>query len=117
MHERGGCLLNATLTEMDENECRDFLFLATDPDVNDYSDCDCFVTVVLSYGINGAIMCCEGETDKLIPVEDVIGQFTADKCPSLAMKPKLFFMQVKSLSLTLSLSASKTIIIYYIYIK
>ena len=26
MHERGGCLLNATLTEMDVNECRDFVF-------------------------------------------------------------------------------------------
>ena len=74
--------------------------------MNDYSDCDCFVMVVLSYGINGAIMCCEGETDKLIPVEDVIGQFTADKCPSLAMKPKLFFMQVKYLSLSLFLSLS-----------
>ena len=83
-----------------------FFFVATNPDVNDYSDCDCFVMVVLSYGINGAIMCCEGETDRLIPVEDVIGQFTADKCPSLAMKPKLFFMQVKYLSLTISLSLS-----------
>lgn len=67
---------------------------ATNPELNDYSDYDCFVMVVLSYGIDGAIMCPDGSTDKLVPVEKVIEPFKADKCPSLALKPKLFFMQL-----------------------
>lgn len=44
-------------------------FVVTDSVLNDYSDCDCFVMVVFSYGIDGVVMCCEGETDKLILVE------------------------------------------------
>ncbi|XP_061179990.1 caspase-7-like [Saccostrea echinata] len=67
---------------------------ATNPALNDYSDYDCFVLVVLSYGIDGAVMCPDSTTDKLIPVEQIIEPFKADKCPSLAMKPKLFFMQL-----------------------
>lgn len=91
---RSGGQKEMLINDVSSTQLMDIIKDATDPTLNDYSDCDCFVMVILSYGIDGAVMCCEGETDKLIPVEQIISQFQADKCPSLAMKPKLFFMQL-----------------------
>lgn len=91
---RSGGQKEILINDVSSSQLMDIIKDARDPALNDYSDCDCFVMVILSYGIDGAVMCCEGETDKLIPVEQIISQFQADKCPSLAMKPKLFFMQL-----------------------
>lgn len=92
--QRSGGQKEMLISNVSSSQLMDIVKDATDPSLNDYSDCDCFVMVILSYGIDGAVMCCEGETDKLIPVEQIISQFQADKCPSLALKPKLFFMQL-----------------------
>ncbi|XP_048756176.2 caspase-3-like isoform X2 [Ostrea edulis] len=85
---------NMVVNDVSSKRLEELIQDVTNPALNDFSDCDCFLMVVLSYGIDGSIMCCEGERDKLIPVEEVVAQFKADKCPSLAMKPKLFFMQL-----------------------
>ncbi|XP_033762013.1 caspase-7-like [Pecten maximus] len=65
----------------------------TDPSLNDHSDYDCFACVILSYGLEGAVVC-PGETeDVYLEINSILEHFTPQKCPSLAMKPKLFFIQ------------------------
>ena len=56
----------------------------------DHNNGDCFVLVVLSHGSDGYLYAKDG----LYSRESLWTQFTADKCPSLAGKPKLFFIQV-----------------------
>ncbi|GFG28539.1 hypothetical protein Cfor_05804, partial [Coptotermes formosanus] len=56
----------------------------------DHSDCDCFVLAVLSHGERGIIY----SRDTFYKPEALWTPFTADKCPTLAGKPKLFFLQV-----------------------
>jgi len=58
---------------------------------SDHSDCDCFLLVVLSHGEMGTI---HARNTPYKP-ENLWMPFTADKCPTLAGKPKLFFLQVK----------------------
>ncbi|OWF39969.1 cell death protein 3-like [Mizuhopecten yessoensis] len=66
---------------------------ATNPLLNDHSDFDCFVCVILSYGVAGAVVC-PGETeDVFVEINSILEHFTPQQCPSLAMKPKLFFIQ------------------------
>jgi hypothetical protein len=57
----------------------------------DHSDCDCFLLAVLSHGEMGFIY----SRDAPYKPESLWKPFTADKCPTLAGKPKLFFFQVK----------------------
>jgi caspase-like apoptosis-related cysteine protease len=64
------------------------LFLAAQ---SDHLDCDCFVLAVLSHGEMGIIYA----RDTAYKPEALWTPFTGDKCPSLAGKPKLFFLQVK----------------------
>lgn len=54
-----------------------------------YSDCDCLVVCVLSHGEQGMIW----GRDQRYPVDELYRHFTGEKCPSLAGKPKLFFIQ------------------------
>ena len=54
----------------------------------DHSMCDCVVVAILSHGKNGQIIGTDGE---LVPVEELTGYFQSS--PSLAGKPKLFFLQ------------------------
>jgi caspase-like apoptosis-related cysteine protease len=56
----------------------------------DHSDCDCFLLAVLSHGEMGFIY----SRDTPYKPESLWKPFTADKCPTLAGKPKLFFFQV-----------------------
>jgi hypothetical protein len=58
---------------------------------NDHSDCDCFLLAVLSHGEMGIIY----SRETAYKPESLWTPFTADKCPTLAGKPKLFFLQVK----------------------
>uniref|UniRef100_A0A1B6DZR3 Caspase-1 n=1 Tax=Clastoptera arizonana TaxID=38151 RepID=A0A1B6DZR3_9HEMI len=55
----------------------------------DHTDCDCLLMAVLSHGEQGILYA------KNVPYKnDVLWmRFTADKCPTLAGKPKLFFIQ------------------------
>lgn len=57
----------------------------------DHSENDCLAMVVLSHGINSTFVYAK---DNPYPVEVLWSSFTADKCPTLAGKPKLFFVQV-----------------------
>lgn len=57
---------------------------------DDHTDNDCIAMVVLSHGINSSLIYAK---DNPYPVEYLWSSFTADACPSLAGKPKLFFVQ------------------------
>jgi len=59
----------------------------------DNSDADCFVCVILSHGEDGVIY----GTNGTLKLHSLIEMFKGDYCPSLAGKPKLFFIQVNSL--------------------
>ena len=56
----------------------------------DHSRCDCFVTIILSHGNMGTIYA----YDAPYPTQKLWEPFTADRAPTLAGKPKLFFIQV-----------------------
>ncbi|XP_062142143.1 caspase-like [Drosophila sulfurigaster albostrigata] len=55
----------------------------------DHSEYDCVWIAILSHGKNGYIHA----RDALYSVEDIWRPFAEDKCPTLAGKPKLFFIQ------------------------
>ena len=54
---------------------------------------DCFVMILLSHGNSGTIYA----YDAPYPTQKLWEPFTADRAPSLAGKPKFFFMQVKNI--------------------
>nr|XP_033802324.1 caspase-8-like isoform X2 [Geotrypetes seraphini] len=56
----------------------------------DYTNHDCFVCCILSHGESGQIT---GTDENNIPICKITSHFTAVNCPSLADKPKLFFIQ------------------------
>ncbi|CAL8096745.1 unnamed protein product [Orchesella dallaii] len=55
----------------------------------DHSDSDCLLIVVLSHGEKNKIYCSDSEYKP----EMLWDSFTADVCPTLAGKPKIFFIQ------------------------
>ncbi|XP_049568274.1 caspase-10 isoform X2 [Orcinus orca] len=55
-----------------------------------HADGDCFVFCVLTHGKFGAVYSSDGN---LIPIRQIMSHFTAQQCPALAHKPKLFFIQ------------------------
>jgi len=57
--------------------------------MEDHSDADCILVTVLSHGELGILYA----SDHPFKPENLWTHFTADKCPSLAGKPKLFFIQ------------------------
>ncbi len=57
----------------------------------DHSNFDALIIVLLSHGEKGDLICTtDGGTIRL---EQITALFTADRCPTLAGKPKLFFIQ------------------------
>lgn len=56
----------------------------------DHKNNDCFVLAILSHGEEGYIW----GTDAMIYINDLIDLFKGTTCPSLAGKPKIFFIQV-----------------------
>lgn len=56
----------------------------------DHSQMDCVVCCVLSHGLEGSVYGVDGRTVKL---RELIEPFDGSRCPSLAKKPKLFFIQ------------------------
>ena len=56
----------------------------------DHTDFDCFVCCLLSHGANGGIY---GTDSMLVEIKDITAMFKGVACPSLANKPKLFFIQ------------------------
>ena len=57
----------------------------------DYSDADCFVCAILSHGEEGYVYGTNGR----VSIDSIIKNFKGDASPSLAGKPKLFFIQVR----------------------
>lgn len=56
----------------------------------DHKDRDCFVCCILSHGDKGIIYGTDGQEARIY---DLTSYFTGSKCPSLAGKPKVFFIQ------------------------
>ncbi|XP_058041512.1 uncharacterized protein LOC131199572 [Ahaetulla prasina] len=56
----------------------------------DWKDSDCLVCCILSHGKSGKIF---GTDECLIPIRTITSYFKANRCPLLAQKPKLFFIQ------------------------
>lgn len=57
---------------------------------DDHSQNDCLAVVVLTHGISSSFIYAK---DNPYPVEFLWNSFTADKCRTLAGKPKIFFVQ------------------------
>nr|XP_056717071.1 caspase-8-like [Euleptes europaea] len=55
-----------------------------------WKDSDCLVCCILTHGKSGGIY---GTDALLIPIRTIMSYFTAKRCPLLATKPKLFFIQ------------------------
>ncbi|XP_002737264.1 caspase-6-like [Saccoglossus kowalevskii] len=55
----------------------------------DHSNYDAFICVFLSHGDDGIIYAHDG----VLRLQDLMNQFRGDVCPSLAGKPKIFFIQ------------------------
>ncbi|XP_036899510.1 caspase-8 [Sturnira hondurensis] len=51
---------------------------------------DCFICCILSHGDKGIIYGSDGQE---APIHELTSYFTSSKCPSLAGKPKIFFIQ------------------------
>ncbi|NXR78007.1 CASP8 protein, partial [Pycnonotus jocosus] len=56
----------------------------------DHRNMDCFVCFIFSHGEKNQI---KGVDDVCINIEDLVNCFTGTNCPSLAGKPKVFFIQ------------------------
>lgn len=56
----------------------------------DHSKNDCLLIAIMSHGLNSGFICAKDHPYKF---ENIWKCFTANKCPSLAGKPKLFFIQ------------------------
>ncbi|CAH1405548.1 unnamed protein product [Nezara viridula] len=82
-------LLGFNVTVYQDLEIKEFMQKIEKIAELDYSDMDCLVICVLSHGESGVIYA----KDAAFSHEDLWGPFTADKCKSLAGKPKLFFIQ------------------------
>jgi caspase-like apoptosis-related cysteine protease len=57
----------------------------------DHSDADCLLVTVLTHGVTSGLL---AAYDCCYDVEKLWLPFTADKCPTLAGKPKIFIIQV-----------------------
>ncbi|KAK8389604.1 hypothetical protein O3P69_008953 [Scylla paramamosain] len=72
---------------------RDFLATLHQVSSENHHNSDCLVVVFMSHGNvnnNKEFLCTQ---DFKVDTEELWKNFTADKCPSLAGKPKLFFIQ------------------------
>jgi caspase-like apoptosis-related cysteine protease len=60
----------------------------------DHSDADCIAVIVLTHGEADGLLV-PRDSSIFYNVDMLWKPFTADKCPTLAGKPKLFFIQVQ----------------------
>ncbi|XP_029034576.2 caspase-1-like isoform X2 [Osmia bicornis bicornis] len=73
----------------DDLSSEDVLQVLKEVAAEDHTDADCLVVVVLSHGSSGYIH----TFDTMYKVESLWTRFIAERCPTLAGKPKLFFIQ------------------------
>ncbi|KAH8234018.1 hypothetical protein KR032_010949, partial [Drosophila birchii] len=55
----------------------------------DHGECDCILVAMLTHGENGYLYAKDTEYQ----IENILNPFSSSNCPSLASKPKLFFIQ------------------------
>jgi caspase-like apoptosis-related cysteine protease len=67
------------------------LFIIFSVAEEDHSDADCLLVTVLTHGENSDVLYAY---DSYYHVEELWSPFTAEKCLSLAGKPKIFIIQV-----------------------
>lgn len=60
----------------------------------DHSDADCIAVIVLTHGEENGLLV-PRDSSIFYSVDILWKPFTADKCPTLAGKPKLFFIQAQ----------------------
>ncbi|KAM6129654.1 caspase-10 isoform 2-T2 [Pterocles gutturalis] len=77
-----------TYTDLTSQQIKDLM--RTWQHVQDHKDRDCFICCILSHGESGAIY---GKDEELVSIRMIMSHFTAEQCPQLAEKPKLFFIQ------------------------
>lgn len=82
--------LNFHVTCYDNLTDSQMLQVITRVSVQDHTAYDCFVCCILTHGVLGALYGINGVT---VPIKDLTGPLRAQVCPTLAGKPKLFFMQ------------------------
>jgi caspase 7 len=69
--------------------CREIERILEQASMEDHSEADCILVTVLSHGELGILYA----SDHPYKPDNLWGYFTADKCPTLAGKPKMFFIQ------------------------
>lgn len=79
------------VTVHDNLEYSEVKHIVSELAAEDHSDADCIAVIVLTHGENG--MLAPRDSQVLYNVDMLWKPFTADKCPTLAGKPKLFFIQ------------------------
>ena len=62
---------------------------------NDHSEYDCFACAILTHGDTNDVLYAH---DGKLHLKDFTTPFESQNCPSLAEKPKLFFIQVSDIS-------------------
>jgi caspase-like apoptosis-related cysteine protease len=65
--------------------------------MDDLKNYDCLVVFVLTHGGEFEVICAK---DQAYYVKDLVEPFTGRNCIHLANKPKLFFIQVSGISVT-----------------
>ncbi|XP_075217418.1 caspase drICE-like isoform X2 [Lycorma delicatula] len=81
--------LNFEVTIHDDLTYEQIDYYVTEVSKEDHSDCDCLLVVILTHGNEDFIEA----KDRPYKFNDIWMKFSADKCQSLACKPKLFFLQ------------------------
>jgi len=69
---------------------RNILDIMEEYRLKDHSSYDSFICCILSHGKQGQIF---GSDSFLVPLDDITRKLDGDKCPTLASKPKMFFLQ------------------------
>jgi len=63
----------------------------------DHTNADCLACVLLTHGDRGDVIYA---TNGTLELHSIIDMFKPDRCPTLAGKPKLFFIQVCAIAVT-----------------
>lgn len=75
-----------------QQDCKGQQMLSLMQDLSDtiLPEWDCVVCCILSHGLEG---CVHGVDNNSVSIKQLMEPFSGKKCPSLAGKPKLFFIQ------------------------
>ncbi|XP_077983419.1 caspase-7-like [Glandiceps talaboti] len=81
--------LGFDVTQNDDLTVHKMIALLEKVSKDDHRDHDCIAIIILSHGEEDVVY----GTDGYVEVDQLTSYFSEDNCPSLAGKPKLFFMQ------------------------